>query len=61
MRRFGLSRDPLLSPIDVTRRMCRRIAIAIHRANADMYIAGVGHSLRPAPAGAFDAAGFDGF
>jgi hypothetical protein len=49
MRRFGTSRSPLFSPIDVTRLMCRRLAIAIHRANYEMYEEGVGKSLVPIP------------
>lgn len=49
MRRFGLSRSPLSSPVDVTRLMCRRLAIAIHRANYDMYEEGVAKSFVPIP------------
>lgn len=52
MRRFGLSRSPLSSPVDVTRLMCRRLAVAIHRANYDMYEEGVARSLVPIPAAA---------
>jgi hypothetical protein len=37
-------RDPV---IDVTRLMCRRLAIAIHRANHDMYEEGVAKSFVP--------------
>lgn len=59
LRQFGLSRDPLLTPRDVTRLMCRKIAISIHRANADMYLAGIACSLRPLPAGALGG-GLDG-
>ena len=49
MRRFGLSRSPLSSPVDVTRLMCRKLAIAIHRANYDMYEEGVVKSFVPIP------------
>ncbi len=37
MRRFGLSRDPLLTPMDVTRRMCRRIAIKVSGINLPVF------------------------
>jgi hypothetical protein len=49
MRRFGLSRSPLSTPVDVTRLLCRRLAVAIHRANYDMYEEGVAKSFVPIP------------
>lgn len=51
LRRTGNSRNLGETPPDIVRFMCRKVAIAIHRINADAHGAGVSRSRKPIPAG----------
>jgi hypothetical protein len=64
LRQHGIARDPFDSAAVITRNMCRKIAIAIHRFNAVMYWEGIGKSSVLPAGGAFGGGrglGVDGF